>query len=138
MAGWSSSRRVESAEADLGDDPPPTEERIQIADRPNIDVFLGHRGHLRRGAEDYAAAMVANSCLGQSTLTSRLGLAVRDDAGLTSGIVSRFFGTLEMPGPWATVLGVSAANLDRATELSRSVITGQCRLSLRSSRGWLL
>ena len=122
MAGWSGVRHVERAGADLGDDPPPSEERIQIADRPNLDVFLGHRGHLRRGATDYAAAMVANSCLGQSTLTSRLGLAVRDDAGLTYGIVSRFFGTLEMPGPWATVLGVSAANLDRATELSRSVI----------------
>jgi len=27
-----------------------------------------------------------------------------------------------VPGPWATALGVSAANLDRAVELSRSVI----------------
>ncbi len=67
--------------------------------------------------------MIANSCLGQSTLTSRLGLAVRDDAGLTYGIYSRFFGTLQMPGPWATALGVAAANLDQAVELSRSVIT---------------
>jgi len=123
MHGWIGGRSVAIPAVDLGHDPPPSEERIQIPDRANLDVFLGHRGGLLRGSEDYAAAAVANSCLGQSTLTSRLGLAVRDDAGLTYGIYSRFFGTLQMPGPWATALGVSAVNLDRAVELSRSVIT---------------
>jgi zinc protease len=123
MSGWTAEMAVEIPVIDLGEAPPPGEERVQIADRPNLDVFLGHRGGLCRGSEDYAAAVVANSCLGQSTLTSRLGLAVRDDAGLTYGISSRFFGTLQLPGPWATALGVSAANLDRAVDLSRSVIT---------------
>jgi zinc protease len=47
---------------------------------------------------------------------------VRDREGLTYGIYSRFFGTLQLPGPWAISLGVSAANLDRAVELSREVI----------------
>ena len=98
------------------------EERIQIDDRPNLDVYLGHRGKLCRGDEDYAAAILANACLGQSTLTSRLGVAVRDEAGLTYGINCRFFGTLEVPGLWATALGVSAENLDRAVALTRSVI----------------
>ena len=98
------------------------EERIQIADRPNIDVFLGHRGRLLRGDADYPASVLANSCLGQSTLTSRLGVAVRDGAGLTYGINSRFFGTLHVAGPWATALGVSAENLDRAVKLSLEVI----------------
>ncbi len=101
----------------------PAEERIQIADRPNLDVFLGHSAQLLRGAPDYAAAVLANSCLGQSTLTSRLGMAVRDREGLTYGIYSRFFGTLGVAGPWATSLGVSAENLDLAVELSRSVIS---------------
>ncbi len=123
MRGWAGGSEVETPTADLGDEPPPSQERFEIADRPNLDVFLGHRGELCRGSEDYAAAVIANSCLGQSTLTSRLGLAVRDDAGLTYGIYSRFFGTLQLPGPWATALGVSAANLDRAVELSRSVIS---------------
>jgi len=100
----------------------PAEERIQIADRPNLDVFLGHSAELLRGAPDYAAAVLANSCLGQSTLTSRLGMAVRDSEGLTYGIYSRFFGTLQLPGPWAISLGVSAENLDRAVELSREVV----------------
>lgn len=111
---------VLTRDEDLSTEAP--EERIQIADRPNIDVFLGHRGRLLRGDGDYPASVLANSCLGQSTLTSRLGVAVRDGAGLTYGIYSRFFGTLHVAGPWATALGVSADNLDRAVELSLEVI----------------
>ncbi len=100
----------------------PVEERIEIADRPNLDVFLGHRGALTRGDPDFAAAMLANACLGQSTLTSRLGVAVRDEAGLTYGISSRFFGTLRMAGPWAIHLGVAAGNLERAAAMCREII----------------
>ena len=101
----------------------PVEERIQIADRPSLDVFLGHRGRLLRGSKEYPAAVLANSCLGQSTLTSRLGKVVRDEHGLTYGIYSRFFGTLHVAGPWAASVGVSAENLDRAVALSRQVIS---------------
>jgi zinc protease len=121
LAGWDGADETVLAQAD-GDPVEPLEERIQIADRPNLDVFLGHRGRLLRGDDDYPAAVLANSCLGQSTLTSRLGVAVRDGAGLTYGIYSRFFGTLRVAGPWATALGVSADNLDRAVKLSLEVI----------------
>ncbi len=100
----------------------PAEERIEVPDRPNLDVFLGHRGAVLRSEADYGAAMIANACLGQSTLTSRLGVAVRDTAGLTYGIYSRFFGTLLVAGPWAVSLSVSAENLDRATEMCRKII----------------
>ena len=121
LADWEGGAGAVIAGAEDGE-PDSQEERIQIADRPNIDVFLGHRGRLRRGDPGYPAAVLANSCLGQSTLTSRLGMAVRDGAGLTYGIYSRFFNTLHVAGPWATALGVSAGNLDRAVELSREVI----------------
>jgi zinc protease len=100
----------------------PREELIAIADRPNLDVFLGHQGGLLFGAEDHAATVLANSCLGQSTLTSRLGVAVRDRAGLTYGIYSRFFGTVHVPGPWATFLSVEPDNLRRAEILVREVV----------------
>jgi zinc protease len=121
LGDWDGSE--EPAVPDAGEGlPDSVEERIQISDRPNIDVFLGHRGGLLRGHPGYPAAVLANSCLGQSTLTSRLGVAVRDGAGLTYGIYSRFFNTLHVAGPWATALGVSADNLERAVELSREVI----------------
>ena len=121
LAGWDGGEEaVFTTDDQLAPGSP--EGRIQIADRPNIDVFLGHRGRLLRGDADYPASVLANSCLGQSTLTSRLGVAVRDGAGLTYGIYSRFFGTLHVAGPWATALGVSVDNLDRAVELSLEVI----------------
>jgi zinc protease len=123
FSGWSggtaASESVPAAEAV----PSPAEERIEIADRPNLDVYLGHRGALMRGDADFAAAMLANACLGQSTLTSRLGVAVRDDAGLSYTVSSRFFGTLGMAGPWSIHLGVAAENLDRAVAMCRQIIT---------------
>lgn len=121
LAEWGCGGLAPGLATDAGE-PESVEERVQVDDRPNIDVFLGHRGRLLRGRPDYPAAVLANSCLGQSTLTSRLGVAVRDTAGLTYGIYSRFFGTLHVAGPWATSLGVSASNLERAVELSREVI----------------
>jgi zinc protease len=93
--------------------------RIGLPDRPNLDLFLGHAGRLRRGDADYPAAILANSCLGQSALTSRLGVAVRDEAGLSYSVFSRFFGTLGLAGPWAISCSVSAGNLERAVELCR-------------------
>ena len=122
LEDWESVEEAKIGDGEHGS-PSSSEERIQIADRPNIDVFLGHCGWLLRGDPGYPAVVLANSCLGQSTLTSRLGMAVRDGAGLTYGIYSRFFGTLHVAGPWATAIGVSAENLGRAVELSREVIT---------------
>lgn len=95
---------------------------LHIDDRPNLDVFLGHAGRLRRDDPDFAAALLANAVLGQSTLTSRLGQVVRDREGLTYGIYSRFFGTLHLPGPWATFFSVSPQHFGRAEELARSII----------------
>ena len=121
LDGWQR-REPRRAGWPAGDDGSPTEEKIDVADRPNLDVFLGHRGRLLRGDDEYPAAVLANACLGQSTLTSRLGLAVRDREGLTYGIFSRFFGTLHIAGPWATFLTVAPGNLDRAVAVCRSVI----------------
>jgi len=139
MEGWAaaSTGAVEvpsESETNAGD------ERIQMPDKPNLDLFLGHRGRLRRGDDDLAAAIVANSCLGQSALTSRLGVAVRDEAGLSYSVYSRFFGTIDMPGPWAVSCSVAADNLDRAAALCRRVITdyvaeGPTEAELADERG---
>ncbi len=96
---------------------------IEMPDRPNLDFFLGHTGGLLRGDADLAAAGLANSCLGQSALTSRLGVAVRDGEGLSYSVYSRFFGTLGISGPWAVSCSVAAENLERAVELCREVVT---------------
>jgi zinc protease len=103
-------------------DPEPAEDLVPMAERPNLDVLLGHPGRLRRTDPDVAAALLANSCLGQSTLTSRLGGILRDREGLTYGVYSRFFGTRDLPGPWAVFLGVAPENLRRAVALCREVV----------------
>jgi zinc protease len=96
---------------------------IEIPDRPNLDFFLGHTGRLLRGDPDFAAAVLANSCLGQSALTSRLGVAIRDGEGLSYSVYSRFFGTLGISGPWAVSCSVAADNFKRAVDLCREVVT---------------
>ena len=106
--------------------PATAEQRIHLDDRPNIDVLVGQRSSLCRTDADFTAAWLANSCLGYSTLTSRLGRVVRDEAGLTYGINSRFHGTLHQPGPWAVRMGVSRENLERALELVRTEIRRFC------------
>jgi len=121
LEGWQGGLD-ELPEWPVGLDAEPGEELIHIPDRPNLDVFLGHAGRLLLVDPDYPAAVLANACLGYSTLTSRLGRALRDEAGLTYGIHSRHFGTLHLPGPWATFLTVSADNLERAVAMCRAVI----------------
>ena len=59
-------------------DPAPQTARVArsciVKDKANVDVMLGSAAPLRRDAfEDYYAAMLANSALGESTLSSRLG-----------------------------------------------------------------
>lgn len=95
---------------------------VAMAERPNLDVVIGHASRLRRGDPDEAAAILANSCLGQSTLTSRLGVRVRDREGLTYGIYSRFFSIREIPGPWAMSLTVGPENFERAEAVCREVV----------------
>jgi len=126
LGGWRASGNRPSTWPEPGPQPP-GEERIALPDRPNLDVLIGHRGRLLRGDPGYAAAVLANSCLGQSTLTSRLGAVVRDQEGLTYGVFSRFFGTLRIPGPWAIFLTVSPKDLDRAGELCRSLLADYIR-----------
>jgi zinc protease len=128
MNGWDGAE-VTVAAAEVDRVPGPAEERIQIADRPNIDVFLGHRGQLLRGDPGYPAAVLANSCLGQSTLTSRLGVAVRDGAGLTYGIYSRFFGTLHV----AKYVDEGPTEEELADE--RSALAGSYRVGLATNSG---
>jgi zinc protease len=90
-------------------DAAPGEVRLAMADKPNLDVLLGHPGGLRRADPDFIAAQLGNSVLGHSTLSSRLGMRLRDREGLTYGVISRFFGASLLDGPWATTFSVAPA-----------------------------
>jgi zinc protease len=117
----------------------PAEARESMSDKPNLDVMLGHPGGLRRADDDFIAATLGNSVLGHSTLSSRLGMRLRDREGLSYGVISRFFGASLLDGPWAVTFSVAPANLDRALaavreELERFVAEGPSEAELADER----
>lgn len=97
-------------------------ELVLLKGKANVDVLLGSAAPLRRDAADYYAATLANSALGESTLSSRLGLEVRDREGLTYGIGSRFRAPTLAAGPWYIAVSVNPANVERAVESSLAVL----------------
>jgi zinc protease len=97
-------------------------EIVLIKDKANVDIVLGSAAPLRRASEDYYAAVLANSALGQSTLSSRLGLQVRDKEGLTYGINSAFRAPSLAAGPWYIGVSVNPFNVERAIESATEVL----------------
>jgi len=89
-------------------------EIVLLKEKANVDVLLGTAAPLRRDARDYYAATLANGALGESTLSSRLGLQVRDREGLTYGIGSRFRAPSLAAGPWYIAVSVNPGNVEKA------------------------
>ena len=115
----------EHAEVEVTDPEPPAAARrevVLVRDKANVDVLLGTAAPLRRDASDYYAAMLANRALGESTLSSRLGLRVRDAEGLTYGIASRFRHASLAAGPWYIAVSVNPGNVERAIESALGVL----------------
>ena len=123
FAGWAGAgAKVPGVPRRLPSSASAAEVREAMADKPNLDVVLGHPGGLRRRDEDFIAAVLGNAVLGQSTLSSRLGQTLRDRLGVTYGVASRFFGASLIDGPWAATFSVGAADLDRAVAAAREEI----------------
>jgi zinc protease len=97
-------------------------EVVLLKDKANVDVMLGTAAPLRRDAADYYAALLANSALGESTLSSRLGLQVRDREGLTYGIGSRFRAPSLAAGPWYIAVSVNPQNVTQAISSALQVL----------------
>ncbi|HEY0078123.1 MAG TPA: pitrilysin family protein [Pyrinomonadaceae bacterium] len=95
---------------------------VLLKEKANVDIYIGLAAPLRREARDYYAATLANSALGESTLSSRLGLQVRDVEGLTYGIGSRFRSPSLAAGPWYIAVSVNPQNVERAIDSALSVL----------------
>jgi zinc protease len=117
------------------EDPAPQEgvrrEIVIVKDKANVDVLLGSAAPLRRAASDYYAAVLANRALGESTLSSRLGLQVRDAEGLTYGIASRFRAPSLAAGPWYIAVSVNPGNVERAIGSALQVLREYVREGIR-------
>ena len=106
-------------------------EVVLLKEKSNVDVMLGSAAPLRRDAEDYYAATLANSALGESTLSSRLGLQVRDREGLTYGIGSRFRAPSLAAGPWYIAVSVNPQNVERAIGSALDVLRDYVQNGIR-------
>ncbi len=97
-------------------------ELVPMKDKANCDIVIGHASRLRRSNPDYLAARIANSALGQSTLSSRLGLKVRDEMGLTYGINSSFSESGIGDGPFTIGVTVASGNIDLAIDTTLEIV----------------
>lgn len=97
-------------------------ERVELERKSNVDIVMGRATTLARADDDFLAASIANGILGQSTLSSRLGLRLRDREGLTYGVTSAFLASGKLGGPWRVAVSVNPANVDRAIASVRDVL----------------
>ena len=104
---------------------------VEMKDKANADVAIGHPSRLRRKNPDFLAAVLANRALGQSTLSSRLGLKVRDEMGLTYGINSSFVDCGIGDGPFVIGVTVAPANVELAISTSMEIVEEYRKTGIR-------
>lgn len=89
--------------------------QVNIPGKSQADLVLGVCGPPRH-SQDFLAASLGNSILGQFGLFGRIGEVVREQAGLAYYVSSSLSGGIG-PGPWLVSAGVEPANLERAIDL---------------------
>ncbi len=95
---------------------------VQIADRPNLDVRMGHPLEMRRDSPDWLAAHAGAFALG-GNFSSRLMQTVRDERGLTYGIGASLHNlSVEHDGHFFVHASLSAAQLGEGLAAIRGVI----------------
>ncbi|MYE26211.1 MAG: insulinase family protein [Chloroflexi bacterium] len=142
-------RQAAAPEA-CSDDRRPT---VFLPGKTQSDISMGVIGPARK-ADDYLAAQLANSVLGEFGMMGRIGKSVREEKGLAYYAFSRLGGG-HGPDPWTVSAGVNPENVELAIasvleELERltteavsdedladnqSYFTGRMPLRLESNEG---
>jgi zinc protease len=87
---------------------------VNVPGKTQSDIVLGVVGPSRY-AEDYRAATLANSVLGQFGMMGRIGDEVREKQGLAYYAGSSIDGG-HGPAPWSVSAGVNPANVQKAVD----------------------
>ena len=116
----------------------PARETVSMPDKASADVVLLEPSTLTRADPAFLACTLANSALGQSSLTSRLGVRVRDIEGLTYGIHSSFHAP-HVAGPFVITVTVKPESRDAAVastldEVARFLKTGLTKKELEEEK----
>ncbi len=96
---------------------------IPMMDKSNLEILLGHAGQISRRSPEYYASSLANFILGGSGLSSRLGVKLRDEMGLTYGTYSTFSAS-SGAGAWRASITVNPANMDTAVDALKAELEG--------------
>ena len=101
---------------------PPAVETLEMPDRRNLDVRIGHALDLRRSDDDYLALYAAVFALG-GNFSSRLMQTVRDEQGLTYGTSASISDvSVEHDGHLSVAITLSQENLERGIAATREQI----------------
>lgn len=93
---------------------------IEVPGKSQALIIMGHNGEVNRSHPDFYALLVANDILGGgSTLSSRLGTKVREEAGLVYTIRSAM-SMSRGAGPFLIQMGVSPDKVNKAIELTKA------------------
>lgn len=87
----------------------------KIAGKSQADIVIGTNGP-RRKDDDYMAAILGNSVLGQFGMMGRIGESVREKSGMAYYAFSNISAGVG-PGSWTISAGVNPANVDKVSEL---------------------
>ena len=93
---------------------------VKLAGKTQADVVLGSIGP-SRFADDYIAASLANSILGEFAMMGRLGEVIREKLGLAYYAYSRIEAGYGQ-GAWHVSVGVAPQNIELTIEKSREEI----------------
>ena len=88
---------------------------VKIDGKAQADLIIGTNGP-RRTDEDFIAASLGNSILGQFGMGGRIGDAVREKAGLAYYAYSNLSAGIG-PGSWSASAGVNPTNVKKASDL---------------------
>ncbi|NDJ59760.1 MAG: insulinase family protein [Chloroflexi bacterium] len=98
---------------------------VTLPGKTQSDVVMGVPGPSRY-ADDYQAAVLANSVLGQFGMMGRVGAKIREELGLAYYAYSSVAGG-SGPGPWQVSAGINPKNVDltiaRVTDELRRLVT---------------
>ena len=95
---------------------------VPVAGKASVNILIGLPADLKRTDAGFAAAKIASAALGLDTLSSRLGLVVREKNGLTYGITCGFENVTAGFAPWKIELSVNPENVEKALALVRTVV----------------
>ncbi len=88
---------------------------FKISGKSQADIVIGTNGP-RRKDDDYMAASLGNSVLGQFGMMGRVGKSVREKSGLAYYAYSNLSSGVG-PGAWTVSAGVNPRNIKKASDL---------------------